>query len=301
MHQFVVFNIHRLGAKHLFSRDGGFQRLVRTKRFWQPQRAFFMCISFVGFLIASSLAILLPEAPGDVVYENGGTIVDASHSDQGYIMIKRQSSKQLKMRLSLGKANLTYDLNNAGEYEAFTLSFGNGEYKVEVFEQTSKKKYSPASAITFSATVTDESLPFLYPNPYIWYNEKTQAVAKGSEVCVGAETDAQKAEAVYRYLLENMAYDYTFADEVAKGKNKGYIPNVDRTLNTQTGICLDFAAIMACMLRTQGVATKLVIGYADRMYHAWNLVLVDGTWYQYDVTMAICNGTVKKYTPERVY
>lgn len=260
-----------------------------------------MCILVLGLLIVSSLAILLPEAPGTVVYENSGTIVDASHSDQGYIMIKHQSSKLLKMRLSLGKANLYYDLNNEGEFEAFALSFGNGEYKVEVFEQTKKKKYSSASSLTFSATVADESLPFLYPNPYVWYNENTQAVAKGSEICAGANTDAQKVEAIYRYLLENMTYDYTFADEVAKGNNKGYIPDVDRTLDTQTGICLDFAAIMACMLRTQGVATKLVIGYADKMYHAWNLVLVDETWYQYDVTMAICNGVVKKYTTERVY
>lgn len=285
----------------MFSKDGGFHRLVCTKRFWQPPRAFFMCIFVIGFLIASSLAILLPEAANTVVYEDGETIVDASHSDQGYVMIKHQSSKQLKMRLSLGKANLTYDLNNAGEFEAFSLSFGNGEYKVEVFEQTKNKKYSPASALTFSVTVADGSLPFLYPNPYVWYNENTQAVAKGFEVCASAKTDAQKVEAVYRYLLENMTYDYTFAGEVAKGKNKGYIPNVDRTLDSQTGICLDFAAIMACMLRTQGVATKLVVGYADKMYHAWNSVLVDGTWYQYDVTMAICNGSVKKYTTDRIY
>lgn len=256
---------------------------------------------FLCLLMHFAMAMLLPEASNTVVYKKGGALVDASHSDQGYVMVKRQSKKAQKMRISLGKAVMTYNLNNAGEFEVFPLQLGDGKYKVEVFEQVKGDKYSPAASMSFSAKIADDSFPFLYPNQYVWYDASTEAVAKANELCANAASDADKVEAVYRYMLKNMMYDYIFAAQVASGQGKGYIPSVDKTLKTNTGVCFDFSALIACMLRSQGVATQLVIGYADKAYHAWNNVLVDGTWYQYDVTMEICQGSVKAYTTERVY
>ena len=36
-----------------------------------------------------------------------------------------------------------------------------------------------------------------------------------------------------------------------------------------TGICLDYAAVMASMLRSQNIPTRLEVGYAGNAYHAW--------------------------------
>ena len=35
------------------------------------------------------------------------------------------------------------------------------------------------------------------------------------------------------------------------------------------GICFDYAALMAAMLRSQNVPVKLVVGYTGGAYHAW--------------------------------
>ena len=258
-------------------------------------------VVFICIFLGCAVAMLMPEASNTVVYHDGGAVIDASHADQGYIMIARPSNKPQKLRITLGKANLTYDLNSDGIMEVFPLQLGSGNYKVEIFEQVSGKKFSPGAAVNIPVEITDPNTVYLYPNQYVWYNENSPAVAKSMEICANATTDAAKVEAVYRYILENMVYDYNFAAEVTSGKNKGYLPSVDRTIATNTGVCFDFSALMACMLRSQGIATQMGIGYADKTYHAWNYILIDGTWYQYDITTVICQGTVKKYTPERVY
>ena len=262
-----------------------------------------LCVGLVISALANfAAALLMPEAPGTVVYEKNGAVIDASHSDQGYIMVGHASDKPQKMRISLKKTNLTYDLGGSGNLEPFPLQLGDGKYKVEIFEQISGKKYSTVASISFDATVASEDLPFLYPSQYVSYHESSQAVQTSMELCAGAETDAQKVEAIYRYMLNNMSYDYGFAAEVGQGQHKGYLPTVDVTLASNTGVCFDFSALLACMLRTQGIATKLVIGFADKVYHAWNYILIDGTWYQYDITADICQGqAAKSYTAERIY
>ena len=49
----------------------------------------------------------------------------------------------------------------------------------------------------------------------------------------------------------------------------GYLPDVDEVLASQTGICFDYAAVMASMLRCERIPTRLEVGYMGEVYHAW--------------------------------
>ena len=40
-------------------------------------------------------------------------------------------------------------------------------------------------------------------------------------------------------------------------------------MDAKKGICFDYAALMAAMLRSQGVPIKLVVGYTGKQCHAW--------------------------------
>jgi transglutaminase-like putative cysteine protease len=58
------------------------------------------------------------------------------------------------------------------------------------------------------------------------------------------------------------------------------------------GICYDISAIMASMLRSQGVEVKLVTGYTpniEGVYHAWNSVYDENndSWITVDATYDI--------------
>lgn len=78
-------------------------------------------------------------------------------------------------------------------------------------------------------------------------------------------------ESVYNYIITNFSYDYDKAANV----QSGYLPVVDDIFRSNTGICFDYAAVMATMLRTQNIPTRLEVGYMGEEYHAWISVYIE--------------------------
>ena len=118
--------------------------------------------------------------------------------------------------------------------------------------------------------------------------------------------DLTYVQNVYEYVTENITYDH----ELAANIPVDYLPDVDRTIETGKGICLDYASLMTALLRSQGIPAKLVVGWSGTQYHAWISVYlketgwVDGAiffdglnWSRLDPTLAAGNrGTsVKDY------
>ena len=246
--------------------------------------------------------LLLPSAPGTTVYEKNGTTIDASHADQGYIMVRQTGlDKKLKLQITKDGETLTYDLNAQGEFEVFPLQMGDGKYTVQVFSQVSGTRYATVSSHSFTATVVDPLLPFLYPNQYVNYDASTLAVAKAQDLLGGLSTPREKFQTAYDYVVSHTVYDYMRALQASSGQLAGYLPDLDDVYTANKGICFDIAALLACMLRSQGVATRLVIGYANTSYHAWNEVWLDDQWVRCDATADICNMSAMQYTTQSVY
>ena len=103
----------------------------------------------------------------------------------------------------------------------------------------------------------------------------------------------------------------------------GYLPDPDETLSTKKGICYDYAALAAAMLRSQGIPTKLITGYVSsggsELYHAWNMIWLEESgwitveiraprheWQRIDLTFAAAGqsalvGDGKGYADKEVY
>lgn len=265
-----------------------------------------------GAIFASAVAVLLmvlavaasvaiyPEATGAKVYESGDAVVDASNIDQGYVMVKMSSSKKIKVRIT-GANQYTYDLKGDGEYDVYPLQDGNREYSLVIYQQVKGNSYSQVLSRTLRPEMSDENAPFLCPNRYTWYTPDSAVVQLGKQLCEGLSSDQEKVNAVYQYVTSNIIYDYMAAMMVTAGQQTGYVPDLDEVLETKMGICFDYSALMGALLRSQGIPTQLVMGYADAMYHAWNNVLVDGEWVRYDATSAASFAKISQYTEEAVY
>lgn len=226
---------------------------------------------------AAPATIKIPSASGIVTYGNDKVKVDASNLSQGYVMIKYTGTNQkVKIQISkTGSETYTYNVTNRGNYETFPLSAGSGAYTVKVFENTSGTKYSQAWSGSVTAQFESDYLPFLYPNQYVNFSASSATVSKGAELCAGKTKAIDKVTAVYTYVVTNFTYDKQKAASV----QSGYLPNVDTILSAKKGICFDYAAVMASMLRSQGVPTKLVVGYAGQAYHAWlNVYSAEEGW-----------------------
>ena len=131
------------------------------------------------------------------------------------------------------------------------------------------------------------------------FDAAPNTVATAASLCAGTADPLAKVTVVYHYVIGNITYDYDLAATVTSG----YLPNLDSVLAGGKGICFDYAALMTGMLRSQGVPTKLVIGYAGEVYHAWinvwsestgwvdGVIFFDGTsWQRMDPTFASSGG-----------
>lgn len=245
---------------------------------------------------AGSYNVRTPSASGSVTYSGGGAVIDASNTSDGYVMVKF-SGNTSKIRVQITKGSgttYTYALNSSG-YSIFPFSEGSGSYSVNVYENVSGNQYALATSASLSVNLNSSFAPFLRPNQYVYYYDGCSTVSKGARLASTASNDLQIVENVYNFVIKNISYDFNKANNVSFP----YIPDVDSTISTGKGICFDYAAVMAAMLRTQNIPTKLVMGYAGNIYHAWistyisdvgwvnGIIYFDGqSWKRMDPTFA---------------
>lgn len=217
--------------------------------------------------------VLVPAADNTTSYGTDTVTIDASHTDQGYVMVRYTGSNQkVKLQIETPKEDTyTYLLSQEQEYETFPLSGGDGGYSLTVLENVEGDMYSIAFAQDIDVVIDDEFLPFLYPNQYVCFTAESDAVSLGEELAEGMYSDLEVIESIYHYVISNITYD----TEKATSVSYGYLPDVDETLSTGKGICFDYAAVTASMLRSQRIPTRLEIGYAGEAYHAWISVYVE--------------------------
>ncbi len=240
--------------------------------------------------------ILQPEAPGTATEENDKAVIDYSNMKDGYVMVKYKAvtDKKLKAQVKGPTTTYTYTIQPE-EWETFPLSDGNGAYKITVFENVEGKQYATVASVSTTVELADEFAPFLRPNQYVDYGVAEETVKLGAKLTMGKETELEKVQAVYEYVVNNITYD----TELAANVKSGYLPVLDKVLEVKKGICFDYAALMTGMLRSQSVPCKLVVGYAGDVYHAWisvytvkdgwidNAIYFDGTtWKRMDPTFA---------------
>ena len=209
---------------------------------------------------------LVPETTGTTVYSNSLSSIDCSNSSEGYVMIKYTGeAAKAKIRITIPD-DVTYTYTLFGnEYRTFPLSGGNGTYQITVYENVQDSMYAVVNSQNIDVTLADEFRPFLYPNYYSWFTADTEAVKLGIQMSDQTYSDLEYLSEVYSYIITNITYDH----ELAASEPVDYVPDVDRTLESGKGICFDYAALMTSMLRSQGIPTKLEVGYSGKAYHAW--------------------------------
>ena len=222
----------------------------------------------------SPLTTIRDNTPICLVTEHSGVLndgndlvtVDYSNTEEGYVMVDYEGlSTQVKLQITgPDYMTYTYDIHTNG-WEAFPLSAGDGEYSIGVYEQIDGTQYSTIYSSKFEFEVTNTFGPYLYPNQYVKFNADSRVVADGAKAVETAHDDLEAIGLVYNYVMEQLEYDTPKANSLTSG----YVPNPDEALDTGLGICLDYAAVMASMLRSQRIPTRMEVGYAGTAYHAW--------------------------------
>ena len=260
-----------------------------------PVRLFFVWLLF-GILLAgcgnspssdeeppvySPARVLTPEAPGKKTLGSSPLILDISNQDQGYLTAESDSDdSRMNIQLTAPSGVVYSYFLEPDEQAVLPFSEGSGEYLITCYQQVDGNQYAALYTETLTIKLQNEFLPFLYPNQYVDFSSKNEACKLAASLVKEDMTDIDILKTFYTYVTSHISYDYDKADSV----EAGYLPDVDDTLNTGTGICFDYAALTTAMLRSQDIPCKLQIGYSGDVKHAWIDVYIRGSGW---VTKAV--------------
>lgn len=94
-------------------------------------------------------------------------------------------------------------------------------------------------------------------------------------------TDYEKVKAIHDYIVSTTEYDH-------ENLSNNSIPDIDYTakgvLENHIGVCRGYAEAFKLLMDNLNIPCEIETGYADGISHAWNVVSVDGEWYQIDCT-----------------
>ncbi len=231
------------------------------------------------FLHRTFLATVLLIGMTVGVHADSLAVVDAA---QGVVRISYPvtADSGVKVMVALGSQSYTYDLLKSKE--AFPLQFGDGSYKISLYQKIQGTQYRLLNQTTVNVDLPDDFVPFLGSSQVLNWAPDMVSINKAKTMTATAKTDAEKVQLVYSYITAKIKYDYAKISKL----QSSYVPNIEDTYVTNLGICYDYSALFGSMLRSVGVPAKLIKGYKNDIpeYHAWNQVYLDKKWVYIDTT-----------------
>ncbi len=90
---------------------------------------------------------------------------------------------------------------------------------------------------------------------------------------VSTMNEYDKIKTVHDYIINNATYDISAVHSSA----------YDNLLN-QTSVCQGYAMVTYLMMKEAGIDCRIITGTGKGVSHAWNIVRLNGKWYNIDCT-----------------
>lgn len=173
--------------------------------------------------------------------------------------VKGRSSKADISDLNLDKTQVKALLNDL----CSQVSEGYALQKVSLSYRASTEV---ATSINFTYC-SDEDIVIM--------KQRLDQLTAAADAC--CESDLEKAVYVHDWLVQNLAYDTEYVED-------GLIDdhNARNALVDGSTVCEGYAKVYALALNHLDIPTVLVT--SSTLNHAWNMVELDGQWYQVDCT-----------------
>ena len=175
-----------------------------------------------------------------------------------------------------------YEVVNAKGTEGYIECSENGAIKISedaIFEDSKFIKINVTLADNPYRSFIDGDVCF-----YLSSEKTTKAhnVAKEAvrEIITDDMNVGEKILAVHDWMCQNITYDTdTYYGNENKNRDSYW---AEGALLNKTAVCQGYAMACSYMMYLIGVPSRVVISWS--MNHAWNHVLIDGEWYELDIT-----------------
>ncbi len=211
-----------------------------------------------------------------------GTISVPSVYNYAYVVVSKDGNA----------ADTTSYFPRSGFSTRIWLRFGSGAYTVSVYSLTSMAvtlsgegdfsswSFASPAAYTFHVNNTrNEDGIALYPSDEIQSDDyRIGNIAKDLSYGLTGDTDTIKA--IHDFVVTTLYYDTLSADVSAVRKKQSALAALDNG----TAVCEGYTSLTTALLRNLGIRAKAVAGLGNGGAHAWNNVLVSGSWLFLDAT-----------------
>jgi len=141
--------------------------------------------------------------------------------------------------------------------------------------------YLKASVISWTAAwsiLDDNTAKLNFAADYRTTKEQEEELEREIEAAlasldIGNATDYEKIKLIHDYIVELAVYDQSLT------RYSAYNVFVDKS-----AVCLGYAAAAYRMFTDAGIESRIIAGIADSQQHVWNIVKLDGVWYNIDLT-----------------
>ena len=193
-------------------------------------------------------------------------------SGEGFMKVQANQSTSSGHRIMVEKEGERYFYSICEDRFNIPLQLGDGQYTLVLLEHSSGNNYSVVEREKIDVSVNGNGAPYLHSSWPVLWDEKGSAAQLAEDLVKGLDSEEEKIKAVYDYIINHIEYDHDKIEHI----DHTYVPDIEQTHQEKKGICYDYSALFAAMMRHQDVPTKLVKGYKDDLteYHAWNEVYI---------------------------
>lgn len=239
---------------------------------------FLFVTSVPALLFGNTNASAAESFTDDVSCSNQHAHVNFGTASEGYITIDvtMDITKKARAVLSSDNKESTFELP-ATHASVLPLTSGSGKYDVTVYNQDDNDEYQEVLSTSFQADLTDETVPYLQANAYVYYEygDDVQFIAEE----LSAEADS--VEAALGQFENYVTTELTFEPVITSD-----VPMIDQALKTKKASNIDAVAVFTAMCRTQNIPCRMHIGeFNNNTPRAWAEAFVDGQWVRYDLAL----------------
>ena len=159
-----------------------------------------------------------------------------------------------------------YLLNNGPQRkDIITLTEGTGDYRIRFLKKKNSTSYTLLHQF-YIKMEEDTNTKYLVSTQQVPFEDsKHLQMLKDT---LKSQQFTFKKSAV-NYATGMVKYDTKKAEEVSGQTMFNYKLDIDETIENQKGICIDKSVLLASILRSEGIPTKVIHGYRGTEWHSW--------------------------------
>lgn len=175
----------------------------------------------------------------------------------------------------LQNRDITFSYIYIGTREEFQNNINKiikNAYSKDDYLERSWLEIKPKAEITSTGIETTINVTYLTTKEQEEYVDRELKSATFS-IINKQMSDLDKVTAINDYIINRYEYDYTIKSTSAYS-----------ALTTSVTVCQGYAMTAYKMLNYAAIDNRIVVGTCNEIPHSWNIVKIDGKWYQLDIT-----------------